>query len=228
MNHKTTRQLNNKGMTMVELIVTFAILSIFMVATTMIMSSIVTLYFNEKEVTNSMEVVQFIQTKITGELENADASATTSVNFLASAEGGEYRNDGAIYIGSNSIEFTNKQGSHVTISTVENSSNGKYYFNEHFEGVSGGTTINPETNEEEPIMAVDAVDWQFDMKSYLGYSIESLTFKKAELVDSAFGSNIIQVNLTIVSKNGKSFDSVFYVDCYKFRNEDTNLIVQVE
>lgn len=228
MNHKTTKQLNNKGMTMVELIVTFAILSIFMVATTMIMSSIVELYFNEKEVTNSIEVVQFIQAKITSELENADVSVMSSVNHKLSDTSEDYRDDGAIYIGSNSVEFTNKLGSHVTISLIQNPDNGKYYLNEHFEGVSGGTITNPETGEEEPTPAIDPVDWQFNMKSYLGYSIESLEFKRADMVDASYDKNIIQVKLVVVSKNGRSYDATFYVDCFRFDDETKEGIVQVD
>ena len=63
---------DNRGTTLVELVVTFALLGIFMVSATFIIVYTSQLYYNTKGATNGLEVSNMIAEKVVGQIEVND------------------------------------------------------------------------------------------------------------------------------------------------------------
>ena len=85
---KKKRILNNDGLTLIELIVTFALLGLFMVAASKVISDTVNVYYSAKSIQTGMQVSSIISTKISGEIEGAlvegvvEGDSTTSISIL--------------------------------------------------------------------------------------------------------------------------------------------------
>ncbi|MBR1816891.1 MAG: prepilin-type N-terminal cleavage/methylation domain-containing protein [Lachnospiraceae bacterium] len=71
MKKNTKKFNNNSGMTLIELIVTFALLGLFMVAAGKVIADTVNVYYQAKSIQTGMQVSSIISTKITGEIEGA-------------------------------------------------------------------------------------------------------------------------------------------------------------
>ena len=70
------RQLNkDTGFTLVELIVCFALLGIFMVCAMLIISSVMGIYYHAKGVDTGRQVADMVATKVVGEIEGAVTGA---------------------------------------------------------------------------------------------------------------------------------------------------------
>jgi Tfp pilus assembly protein FimT len=195
------KQSNNKGFTLVELIVTFVLLSLFLVAATMVISSIVRLYYQARGITYARQVSGIVMNKIVGELEGARSSG---INQTSEAI--------VIAPDNSAIEFIDRTGSHVNMKTM--TKDGADYFALHYYAVPSATGSGANQYE--------AVDWTFDSKAYMGYEVTSLTFSKAE---PQFQSNVIKVELTIASERYGSYDTTEYVQCYNFDDADAVKIV---
>jgi prepilin-type N-terminal cleavage/methylation domain-containing protein len=190
---------NNRGVTLVELMVSFALISIFMVAATMLITSISNIYYQVKGVSYGLQVSNIIQGKIVGELEGAINGDITSQEFFdASGEGV----NGAMLISSDCIEFTNAAGSHVNLGLYNK--DGSNYLALHYYAVPSGTDGGN---------LYEAVDWTFDKETYMGYSITKLKFSRP-LGD--YDYNIIQVDMTISSPKYGDYSTTEYVQCYNF------------
>lgn len=105
-------QLNSAGMTMVELTVTFAILGLFLVAATRIISYTINIYYAAKGASYGLEVSNMIANKIVGMTEGAESMPQIKENGEA-------------------VSFTDTTGSQVTIGTAEQE--GGTYLNIHYE-----------------------------------------------------------------------------------------------
>ena len=68
------RKQKNSGVTMVELIVSFALLSIFLVAATMCISHAVIFYFSERQTMSSYSVADIVFSEIKNELRTMQSS----------------------------------------------------------------------------------------------------------------------------------------------------------
>jgi hypothetical protein len=209
------RKLNNSGLTLVELIVTFMLLGIFMVAASMMISSIMNVYYEAKGTSYGLQVTKLLNDKIAEKLEGAlvesinsvsagDADATDSSNKVAMSISGD----------GEKIEFIDKTGSHVYLGlwSDEDEASGDKYLTVHYYEVASS---NPDADN-----IYDAVDWRFDSAAYMGYSIKELKFSKPA---GAYGGNIIKVELTITSSKYGDFSSTQFVECYNF-DDGTNII----
>jgi prepilin-type N-terminal cleavage/methylation domain-containing protein len=193
------KQQNNRGFTLVEMIVSFALLGIFVVAASMVISSIMNVYYEAKGISYGLQVSNVIMDKIAGELEGAINGDITSEDFK-DASGDAMR--GAMIVGKNKVEFTNSSGSHVNLGLIE--SDGKNYLALHYYEVMSA--------DGESVL-YDAVDWTFDPNTYMGYSIKELTFTRPK---GDYDYNVIQIDMTITSPRYGDYSVTEYVECYKF------------
>lgn len=204
------RKINNAGMTLVELIVTFALLGLFMVAATKVISDTVSVYYSAKSIQTGMQVSSIINTKITGEIEGALVEGSVNDD-----------NNVSIYISEDGhkIELNDNAGSHIYITNEKPDGQDKgymliYYFPiaEHDEE-TGAVTLGTGSN------------WTFDSKTYMGYKIKELKFEKLSELSDAFdpdhenyNGNIIRMTLTINSERYGDYTTVTYIECYNFRD----------
>lgn len=100
------RKLNNKGMTLTELIVSFALLALFMVAATQVISYTVSIYYNARNAGYAMEVATMLKNKVAGELENANDKV--EVSKIPSATGNM-----------DSVTYNNKDGSELNLYVLD-------------------------------------------------------------------------------------------------------------
>ena len=56
----------------------------------------------------------------------------------------------------------------------------------------------------------DAVDWKFDSKAYLGYSVDELKF---ESPGSGYPENVLKMTLVLNSERYGDYTSTYYIKC---------------
>jgi hypothetical protein len=216
------KKFNNKGMTLVELIATFALLSLFTVAAANIIFKTMSVYYQARGTSYGMQVSQLVASKIVGMVEGAQN--VTSLEYTDDISNVDIVYDTAVLITDqdtgearlDSIDFTDETGSRVCITTK--SEEGKNYLCIHYYPVADGAKKYDEAADryyyEEQLYK--AVDWEFDNKAYLGYSIKSLTFEKPE----GFPGNVIKLGLTVVSDKYGEYSTTKYIELYNFTEED--------
>jgi hypothetical protein len=196
-------KLDNKGMTLAELLVTFALLGIFMVVATMIIASAMNVYYQAKGTSYGMQISQMLHDKIAGELEGAIDEEITSEDLL---DGESQAAKGAMLISGDRIEFMDATGSHVNIGLCQGE-DGKTYMAVHYYEVSSA---------DKKTVFYEAVDWMFDKASYMGYYVKDMKFSTA---GAGYGANIIVVELTIASPKYGEYTTTEYVECYNLDDE---------
>lgn len=186
-NKKKAKKLNNSGMTLVEMIVTFALMGLFMVAATRLISYTASIYYNIRGVTYGMEVSNVISSKVVGQLEGAKAIYNPSVS--------------ATNPSFDSVYFVDATGSKVTIGVKDE------YINIHYDEVTEGA-VNYE-----------AVDWKFDAKAYMGYTIKQLHFEKP---GDLYPDNVVRMRLIIHSSKYGDFSTSYYIKCVNCERVEYN------
>ncbi len=177
---------SNSGSTLVEMIVTFAILAIFMVAATGIIVSVTSIYYHVKGEMYANQVSELIMTKVTGEIEGAKVydeaggSHNAENPYLFSYKTTALDSSGAITYGSskdwssatpsygtkvNMIDLYDKTDTHVAIYRKENNVIIHYFEFTDSEGTK-----------------VDPVDWRFDTKAFMGFEVTNLEFTQLVLM----------------------------------------------
>lgn len=183
---KKTEKLNNKGVTLVELIVSFALLAIFMVAAMRVISYTVNIYHAAKGATYGLEVANMVSNKIVGQIEGATAAKTPTVTTMPD--------------GNDAISFVDATGSAVTVSTAKVTINGtpKSYMNIHYDEVTEGS------------VKYDAVDWKFDAKAYMGYTVKKLSFEK---LNDNYSDNVTRMTMELYSDRYGDYTTEYYIKC---------------
>ena len=197
----------NQGLTLVEMIVTFMLIGLFVIAASKVIANTVSVYYEAKGTANGMQVSAIIASKIRGEIEGArNATITTEVKkedgttsevtqpyvmrlSTDTTLGGQNETSGY-----NKIEFTDAQGSHVYIGVNENG-----YLVVHYYPVVVASGEVKSTN------------WVFDQKAYMGYSIKELKFTQP---GGNYADNIIYMSLTLHSSRYGDFTYTEYIQCY--------------
>lgn len=223
--NKTIIKLNkekNKGTTIVELVVTFALLGIFMVAAMRVIFSTMDTYYQVRSESYGIQISSMLADKIRGELENALVTVQKS-DFLQGADGKNLSGGVMLAKDGSFIEFTNTNGSHVVLKldklksrvgedgTIMEAETDELYLTEYFYAVNSIDT--DDDGNDIIIEEYKAVDWQFALDMYMGYSVQSLNFEQLE-----DNKNIIRVDITISSPRYGSYTTTEYVALYNYKN----------
>lgn len=197
----------NLGMTMVEMIVSFALLSIIVAASTVIISNVTTLYYRVRGENYARQVSDIVMTKITSEIAGAKYSKRNlSANPKISAD-------------SQSIELYDRTNTKVVIKA----SNG--ILDVQYPAIVD--TIDAENSRV-------GVEWEYDKRIYNGFEIEELKFsqpskgKNAEIA-AAYGltdvnsgdypDNVVAVYMKLKSPKYGEFSVYKYVRIYEATGE---------
>lgn len=208
---------DNKGMTLVEMIVSFMLLSIFVVMSTIIISNVVALYYRVRGESYARQVGDIVMKKITAEISGAEYygdSALDPVIYKRSADGGDSSYDLALVDETDTrIRMYAKDG----ILRI-------YYY--------------PINDDNQPSNTRSAVEWTFDKKMYNGYKLVSLDFAQAnsalneELAEkydisgvdkTAYPSNVVAVYMKLKSGKYGTFSICRYVKMYNAPELEYNI-----
>lgn len=142
----------HKGTTLIEVIVCFMLLSIFMVCASILISSITSMYYNIKGEIYSREVSDIMLQKITSEL-----------------DGAEYFEDSNDYNPSikdnNTINLCDKTDTYLNISAKDGNLVVHYY-----------DILYKVNNKPDPNASLSATDWEFDDSVLNGFELTDLKF----------------------------------------------------
>lgn len=183
------RKLNNSGFTLVEMIVSFALLAIFFTVSTKVIMYTVTLYHQAKGVSYGLEVSNMVSSKIAGMLSGAIAETEAEEPKLSSDGNGSV------------IHFFDATGSEVTISAKDVWGTGRNYVNIRYEGVpnSDGTGYQ-----------VEPVDWYFAKGTYMDFSVSEFTIEK---LGSIYPDNVVRLKLKLTSPRYGEYSATKYIRC---------------
>lgn len=211
----------NHGFTLVEMIVTFMLIGLFMIAASKVIANTVTVYYEAKGTASGMQVSSIIATKIRSEIEgakpeqiirkvkNADGTVTDQTeDYVMQLSSDSTLGGGNETGGYNKIEFTDAKGSHVYIGVNTDG----YLVVHYFMDAADGT---PE----------DKTDWMFDKKSYMGYTIKELKFRQPK---GDYAENIIYMSLTLHSPRYGDFTYTEYIQCYNLDETAAKIDCQTE
>jgi hypothetical protein len=219
-------------MTLVEMMVSFTLLAIFMTSASTIIYSAANTYYQVRSVSNGMQVSEIVQEKIAQELEGAIDSCISQED----ADGNKEEARMFINADKDKVEFTNASGNHVSLGMTEENDEGeqgKQYLLLHYydmeetskNGTSEGELTGDETGESSSKVTSEATDWTFDEATYMGYSVKDLHFSRpTENGKYIYGEYVIQVDLTLTSPKYGTYSTTQYVECYKLKaNAKTDL-----
>lgn len=183
---KKGRKQNNAGLTLTEMIVTFALLALFMVAATRVISYIIGIYYAASGNSYGLQVSNMISNKIVGQIEGAERSMNPRIT-----------SDGS---GIDSISLIDASGSNITITASpqpdETGAPQGMYINFHYAQVTEGS------------VKYDAVDWRFDAKTYMGYVVRQLKFEDP---GPAYPDNVLKMTLVLGSDRYGDYTTVYYI-----------------
>lgn len=196
---KNNRILNNKGMTLVEMLATFALLGLFMVAATRVIAYVMGIYYAAKGNTYGLEVTNMISNKIVGQLEGASTinSFERDLNGTKTPWKTPLITDSSD--GLDVIKFVDSTGSVVTFSVPSTTQvlNINYAETQNY---------NAETGE-----GYAETNWYFDPAAYMGYTIYKFDFTDP---GDAYPDNVIKLDLGVTSPKYGEFDTSYYIKCY--------------
>ena len=212
---------DRRGVTLIEMVVSFALLGIFLVVCAQVLASGLSLYQYVKARSYGKQVADTLMEKITGEIEGAQTA--TGVSFVPGTEGeGDGSSTLSLAKDGTYIILYDRTGSRIRIGTETVS--GRDIVNLHYYQVN---SIDSENNE---VVSYEAVDWQFDPAVYMGYEVESLRFTRPwKDHPSDYEQNIIQVELCIKNPEyGSEYKIKRLVRCFNFTPLNYNKIQEVE
>lgn len=188
MKKKRYNHLNNKGLTLTEMIVSFALLALFMVAAMRVISYTIGIYYAASGSSYGLQVSNMISNKIVGQIEGASAAADPKV--VTGTDGID------------SISFIDSTGSNVTITaSPQNGSDGTaegMYMCVRYDAVTEGS------------IKYETVDWRFDSKAYMGYMVKELHFEDP---GDNYPENVIKMTLVLHSGKYGDYTSTYYMKC---------------
>ena len=204
------RKLNtnkNKGMTLVEMIVCFALLSIFVTVSTLVISNVITLYYRVRGESYARQVGDIVAKKITSELSGAEYANDSSIDPII-----EKKNPNDETVDGNVITVVDSTDTKISMYAQDGIL--KIYYHKI-------TDENDSDNNREPVI------WTFDKKMYNGYQIDSLDFAQAcsskntalatkydVTATTDYPTNVIVVYMKLSSPKYGKFTVVRYVKMY--------------
>lgn len=200
---------DKSGVTLVELIVTFALIGLFMTAASFVLTSSIRLFTRMQSVSSAVTVSDVLLDKIAGEI-SAARQPNMNKDDVAFDHGGYY-----IWMGKDKdsewITMWNRSGSPMAIYAEPDGALCLKYYETVRGSVGAETTDSTKT--------VPEMDWHFDKGVYMGYRITKLTFTREEPENYP---NVIRIDLEIHNdRTGFTYQTFRYAECYnyKFRQE---------
>lgn len=190
----------NAGITLVELIVTFALIGLFMTAASFVLSNSLRMFQRMESTSKAVTVSDLILDKISGEIAAADVErADKEQGYYFWLGGGA---DDPESNGSQWVAFCNRSKSPISIYQSDGRLIIKYYAIS--DGNSGGNVVKP----------VEEIDWKFDDNVYMGFKIESLTFSRPQPVKRP---NVICIDLKLKhERTGFTYSAYRYASNYNY------------
>ena len=190
-----------KGATLVELVITFALIGLFAAGTCQIISTSIKVYHQVRGLNNARQVSDTLLEKITGEIEGAQVGVQYE-------EAGEDNDGVTLWIkdAGATIDLYDRTGSHIYITSKDQKMVIHYYPVMYDVENETGTSTKETVYKE--------VDWNFDEGVYMGFKISSLKFARAD--QSLYPENVIRVDMDLTGGGYGTFHSTRYVECYNF------------
>lgn len=190
MEASTTLKRNNRGTTLAEMIVTFALAGIFMVSAAAVISSAILMYSELNAVMYAESVGEMLLDKVTGELAGAQDKGGQSMKLTEASQTGETTGD--------SVSFYDRDGREAALYVKD----GRLIL--HY-----GELVTVADNGE--VLTSPAQDWQFDDKAYMGYRIKDIG------IEQLSKTNVIEVTITLQNlKTGFEYSTTRCTGCYHF------------
>lgn len=212
---------NRQGVTLVELIVTFALLSMFATSTCLMAASAIKVYHQIRGLNNALQVSDTLMDKITGVFEGAQ---------VGSAKGHLVKDSRTLKVASDGsfVDLYDRTGSHIVITTTDSGGviPGRDMPSEvlknqlliYYYPVITSRTDPTGTEIKESVY--DGVDWRYDTSAYMGFSIKSLDFSWVGKDGGAYPENVFKVELVLTSDRYGEFKSTRFVECYNFSSAE--------
>ena len=179
---------NRKGATLIEVIVTFALIGLFLLAATTAVSAAMNAFYRMQAISRAIVVSDTILDKAEGELSLASADGAEL------CLGGEATADGFW----NTICFYTANGNPARIKSEE-AGDGKGRFSLYYYPTQDGNQTG--------------TDWTFDEKLYQGFWITELSFRWNGTEESP--DNLIEIRLSLANGTS-SYSQSRFVQCTNF------------
>ena len=185
-------KLNNKGLTLVEMIVSFALLGLFMVAAMRVVSYSINIYFAAKGVNNGVIVSNMVADKAGGIMSTMRAASEMNTKELGLDE------DTTPFpcIKGGKLYFVDSTNCPVSMG-MEDGALRITYFNKI------------ETDPEHVVYK--QVPWYFAKDAYMGYELKDFKIEKA---GSAYPDNVYRLEFTVHSDRHGDFPTERFIKCY--------------
>lgn len=213
--YKRKKTKSNKGMTLVEMVVSFALLSIIVAASTVIISNVTVLYYRVRGENYARQISNIVITKITSEVSGAKFSTknvAANPRILKKIDG--------VTLDGNAIELYDRTNTRVRI----------YSENGHLKVHYPSITV-----EDDDTKNRTDTDWNYDEKIYNGFTIDELYFVQADAYENTdlatrygitgfdmtqYPDNVIAVYMTLSSPKYGKFQVYRYVRVYEAPETD--------
>ena len=215
------KKVNDQGFTLVEMITTFALLGIFLVAVTRMISYTVTLYHETQGAALGIQVSDMIAARIQGLIEDSTELVTDDLTedekktlvVKAHSKTKEFK---GIYDPKGDDHITIKDGNGVIVEiAIEPEGEGENlpeYLVVKYAAIPG----EDEDGDGDPANQYEVHDWKFDKNAYMGYKVKSLTFTGGYTDDdSEYDPNVIHMEMTLQSDKYGEYSSGYYMRAYK-------------
>ena len=222
---------SNKGSTLIEMLVCFALLAIFMSAAAVVVANVTNVFFDVKGQTYGRQVAEIILGKISAEIEGAkltlDDKLTQPVIFQSSDDAAKNNQSGY------KMDLYDRTDTHIQMYAEDGELKVRYF------------EINPPkegATEEYKAGHVDETIWTFDEGVYQGYKLTSLRFVRANMgfadneenndieknardkvddkVEMDYPGNVVGIYITLDSPQYGEFYAYRYVKMYNLTEED--------
>lgn len=202
---------NKKGVTLIELIVSFALISLFVVLSCQVISSALDVYHKIQSINYGRQVSDTLMDKIAGTISSAQVS-----NSRVNIENEDLNTKYTLQITDDmsKIDLYNGSGSHIYITKAVPDTGGDEQLVIHYYRVE---SVQQNSSKK---LVFEPVDWTFDKKMYVDYHINELKFSLADPTGNVYPKNVIKVELEIENSRLGKYSATRYVECYNFQEED--------
>lgn len=200
----------DRGTTLVEMIVSFALLAVFLATAAAFITSVSSMYFGVKSENYSKQVSDIVLEKISSEISGAGyvPGATLGNPFIVDEDGAE--SDTGI---GKAVDLFDRTDTHVSIYAEDGELVVHYY------GIVRGT------DDSHP-----ATDWKFQEGIYNEFYVDDLTFVRGDVIDSfadkgdygltssgSYGPDVIVVFLKLKSVKYGEYYTYRFVRMYNVK-----------